>query len=497
MRAFFTRRHIVEAAGAFLAVVLVAAGIWFFVQRADHDRTGQPSASPPASPTTAAPSTSPATMTIKVYFHKDPNADPAKLFAVQRTVPSSPRVATAALTELLAGPTSAERAAGFWSVFSSDTAGMLRSVRIANGVGHADFRDFSGIIPNASSSTGSAVLLAELDATLKQFGTVNTTVYSFDGTVAPFYEWLQMSPPVGLRAGLGQARAVARDFLVRVAGMEKPSYVASRYLSDYLASVDFRPTIAGQVTGPVTTVLLTGGVRGFSVAVADTDTISVEAPPFNIDPSQTPVVSSPLTVTGRALAWEGHVNLQVVQENGLALRQLGEGYGIGGGDEMRPFSAQVTFARPSTNQGWLLAAELSGHNSEVTKVTALPLIFAGAPTQPSFVDLDFATNPRLPEFEDEPMAGIPHDGWAMPTGKGTITFIIKATATVNRVQLFLRPMGAGTPPTPKLLGTATKSGTAFTHTWRYADEPLLAKVAIVATGTNGRDEWLAFNVFHS
>jgi hypothetical protein len=38
MRSFFTRRHAMEAVGAFLAVMLVAAGVWFIVQRSDRRR---------------------------------------------------------------------------------------------------------------------------------------------------------------------------------------------------------------------------------------------------------------------------------------------------------------------------------------------------------------------------------------------------------------------------------------------------------------------------
>jgi hypothetical protein len=501
MRSIFTRRHVIEAVGVFLAVILVAAGIWFFVQRSDPDSTAQPPAGgEPASPTeppTAPPSTTPATMTVKVYFHKGPGADPTKLSAVSRTVPGGPMVATAALNQLLAGPTSAERAVGYWSVFSSRTTGMLRSVRIGNGVGHADFRDLIKIIPSASSSTGSAVLMSELDATLKQFGTVKTTVYSFDGKVVPFYEWLQLSPPVGTNPTPAQARSVARDFLIRIAGIEKPSFVASRYISDWLASVDFRATIAGRAAGPVTTVLLSHGNMGFSPIWASTETITVDNPPMELDMSEFPPVTSPLTVSGNAQAWEGTVNLRVRQDDGLAVRTLGEGYGTGGGDQMMPFTAQVPFAKPTTTQGWLVAAELSAHNGEVVKVTAVRLIFAGAPVQPSLVDHSYVTKPFLPEFSStNQIEGIPAGGWALPTDQGTITFTMKATPTVDRVQLFLTPLGSGTTPTPTLLGTASRSGSTFTYTWRYANEPLLAKITVVAAGANGRSEWPAFNVFH-
>jgi hypothetical protein len=502
MRSFVTRRHVLETVGAFLAVMLVAAGIWLVIQRGDRGSTAQPPpGGQPASPTepssTPPPSATPAAMIVKVYFHKGPGADPTKLSAVRRTVPGGPMVATAALNQLLGGPTAAERAAGYWSVFSGRTAGVLRSVRIGNGVGHADFRDFSKIIPDASSSTGSAVLMSELDATLKQFGTVKTTVYSFDGKVAPFYEWLQMSAPVGTYPTLVQARSFARDFLVRIVGMDRPSFVASRFISDALASVDFRATIAGRATGPVTTVLLSHGNTGFSPIWASTETITVDSPPMALDVSQVPPVTSPLMVSGHARAWEGTVNLRVLQDNGLAVRTLGEGYGTGGGDQMMPFTAQVPFVRPTTDRGWLVAAELSGHNGEVVKATAVRLVLAGAPVQPSIVDHSYVTNPFLPEFSSSnQIEGIPAGGWALPTGQGTITFTMKATATVDRAQLFMTPLGSGTTPTPRLIGTASKSGATFTYNWHYANEPLLAKISVVATGANGRSEWFAFNVYH-
>src|SRR4029450_11643308 len=84
-----------------------------------------------AGPATAAP-----TMTVRIYFHRD-----AGLVAVTRTVPRTSQVAAAALGQLLAGPSRAERAAGIASKFTAATAGMLRSVRIAGGVGSADFGD--------------------------------------------------------------------------------------------------------------------------------------------------------------------------------------------------------------------------------------------------------------------------------------------------------------------------------------------------------------------
>lgn len=206
------RRKMWAIVGAIAGVAIIVIGILFLV---NGDRSQPPGATPTMSATPPTTVTSPTTtsnpapttpstpstttpaaqvMTVKVYFN-DTADDPTHVVAVERTVPRSPRVATAALTELLAGPVKAERDAGYFSWFSSATSGMLRSVHVRNGVAYADFRDFSTIIPNASTSTGSAMLLAQLDTTLKQFPTITSTVYSFNGDVDEFYFWLQLTPP--------------------------------------------------------------------------------------------------------------------------------------------------------------------------------------------------------------------------------------------------------------------------------------------------------------
>jgi spore germination protein GerM len=106
-----------------------------------------------------------------------------------------PALLRGAVTELLEGPTVAERTRSYGGWFSRRTAGMLRSVRIAAGVAYVDFRDFRRIVPNASSSCGSALLLAQLNRTATQFASVDRTVYSIDGSRREFYEWLQRSAP--------------------------------------------------------------------------------------------------------------------------------------------------------------------------------------------------------------------------------------------------------------------------------------------------------------
>lgn len=140
--------------------------------------------------TTAAATTG--TAQVNVYFTPaGSECDVAEPYT--RTV-TAPAVLTGALTELLAGPTAAERDTTA-TMFSDATAGMLRSVAIRDGVAHVDFGDLRRAIPNASSACGSASLLAQLDATTQQFPTVLRSRYSINGSQAAFYNWLQRDVP--------------------------------------------------------------------------------------------------------------------------------------------------------------------------------------------------------------------------------------------------------------------------------------------------------------
>ena len=143
----------------------------------------------------AGPEVESGTATVEVYFSNADRGDDTDVFAVERDV-ELPRVLSGSLQALLKGPTAAEQEQGYTSWFSEDTSGMLLSVRLDAGAAEVSFDPaLRTVIPNASTSAGSTALLAALDATTLQFPTVDDVVYSFDGDVDAFYEWLQRDPP--------------------------------------------------------------------------------------------------------------------------------------------------------------------------------------------------------------------------------------------------------------------------------------------------------------
>ena len=147
-------------------------------------------------PSAAALDTAPSPVRVEAFFPRGALAARCdRVFPVPRRV-RAPAVLTGALASLVKGPTASERRRGYGGWFSQRTAGTLRRVSLTGGTAFVDFdRELRRLIPNASSSCGSALLLAQLDRTVTQFPTVRRAVYSLGGSRAAFYEWLQLSPP--------------------------------------------------------------------------------------------------------------------------------------------------------------------------------------------------------------------------------------------------------------------------------------------------------------
>lgn len=128
-------------------------------------------------------------MVVTVFYGCGVDGSPLPTY---RLVPASAATLRASLEQLLSGPTAPESAAGLQSWFSPATAGMLAGVTVQDGRAVVDFHDLRAVIPNASSSAGSAMLLSQLDATVFQFPSVSSVVYRIDGDCQAFTEWLQM-----------------------------------------------------------------------------------------------------------------------------------------------------------------------------------------------------------------------------------------------------------------------------------------------------------------
>jgi spore germination protein GerM len=135
-----------------------------------------------------------ATTELRVYFNHAQRAgtvdDCAIVFALPRQVPRTEGVAAAALRQLFAGPTEAERAQGYRSPFSAATAGLLKRLRIEHGTAYVDLNDLRAQLAGASSSCGAAEFGMQVERTLRQFPTVRRVILAIDGDPRRFYEWI-------------------------------------------------------------------------------------------------------------------------------------------------------------------------------------------------------------------------------------------------------------------------------------------------------------------
>jgi hypothetical protein len=136
------------------------------------------------------------TVEVKVYFTVADSAD-METQAVARTVPATTNEAAfiqSTLEELLKGPTDSEKAQGLISWFSPATAQCVPGASFSgpsSGEVWIDFIDLDTVIPNASTSAGSQMLLSELNDTVFQFDFVQTVWYTLDWSPEAFWEWLQ------------------------------------------------------------------------------------------------------------------------------------------------------------------------------------------------------------------------------------------------------------------------------------------------------------------
>lgn len=181
-----------------LVILLIAMGA--VACDAPADRPGPDAAEP--GDTAAAESTIPGSGlegydTVFVYFDgpvQESGIEGPRV-ALARAVPPGTGALTHALRELLSGPTPEDRTDGpygeYSSWFSTETAGMLRSATLEDGLAVVDFHDLRPVIPNASTSAGSALLLGQLEATVFQFPEVRRVELRIDGDCEAFMAWLQ------------------------------------------------------------------------------------------------------------------------------------------------------------------------------------------------------------------------------------------------------------------------------------------------------------------
>lgn len=179
----------------FLLIVIIGGGTYWYLSEKDNNSNtnnqnnqNQNQNNIPNNPTEPTQNTT----TVKIYFSKTGDTDCSKVYAINRTIPKTTMIGTAALNQLFKGPTEAEKSSGYTSQFSSKTTSILVGLQVSSGTAYVNLKDIRSLISSASSSCGSAQFTAQIDNTLKQFSTVKKVIYAIERDVEKFYEFIQV-----------------------------------------------------------------------------------------------------------------------------------------------------------------------------------------------------------------------------------------------------------------------------------------------------------------
>lgn len=168
-------------------------------------------APPPAPPECREPApTAGVGMVLTVFYTCGPSTTPTADKFVYREVPSSDLVLTRTMEELVKGPDVVERAVGFVSFFSEETEDAFAGVTLNAGRATIDFRGLE-TIDNISTASGSEFFLANLNANVFQFGTIDAVEYRLNGSCDQFWNLLQRDCQLMTRAEWDRQLAAYRD----------------------------------------------------------------------------------------------------------------------------------------------------------------------------------------------------------------------------------------------------------------------------------------------
>lgn len=167
-------------------------------------------------------------------------------------------------------------------------------------------------------------------------------------------------------SGYADPVALAADFATTYLGFTAPVTGTLRQGDARSGEVEVRP----RANGPATTVLVrqvTGDSRWFAIGAA-TGHVEVSTP------EALATVTSPLRIAGRALAFEGTVQVEVREDGSTT--PLGKGFVTGGGSEMGPFADEIAFQRPTGRYGTVVLYTTSAEDGRVWEAAVLRVAFS-------------------------------------------------------------------------------------------------------------------------
>ncbi|MCC6225130.1 MAG: Gmad2 immunoglobulin-like domain-containing protein [Microthrixaceae bacterium] len=162
--------------------------------------------------------------------------------------------------------------------------------------------------------------------------------------------------------------AAARSYALDFVGFTNPVIGEFMQGDSRSGEIEVRP----RPDGPVTTVFVRQVSDDDSWWVLGSATANIEV----TEPSALSAIDSPVTLKGRANAFEGTVNVDVRVDG--SMEPLAEGFVTGQMGEMGPFKSALEFPSPKGGRGAVLFRTLSAEDGSVWEAAVVRVGFVGA-----------------------------------------------------------------------------------------------------------------------
>ena len=166
-----------------IAIVIIVVAVALLAYYFMVARTKAPSEAPQEPMSSQGEPITGETMTVNLYFSNSnikPVVNCDEVVAEERVIPKTEKVGTAALNELLKGPTEKEKADGYGTAIPEGS--KLNSLVIKEGVARADF---NATTESGGGSCSMTARTAQIRETLLQFPTVTSVRISVNGEDNP------------------------------------------------------------------------------------------------------------------------------------------------------------------------------------------------------------------------------------------------------------------------------------------------------------------------
>jgi len=194
----------------------------------------------------------------------------------------------------------------------------------------------------------------------------STTVAATTSTTSPQSStWTAVWPTEASSTRYRTPDAAATGFAIDYLHMVNPVIGQFQQGDARSGEVPVQPSTAG----PVTTVLVRelGADNSWWVLGAGTAAIALSEPVWNAS------ITSPVTLTGTSMAYEGTVQTQVREDDNS--KPLGQDYVTGGSTAMGPFSGSLAFTKARAKYGAVVLYTTSAETGTVMEASVIRVQF--------------------------------------------------------------------------------------------------------------------------